>query len=411
MAHLSKRGPWFVARFSYLRKEYKKSLKTKDKEDAEAALHDVESRIHALRRGLRTVPPGIDPGNYIVWGDAAEESRANDRVVPGFDELVETYLEAHQHVKAESTIDGERIHLRNIRKHLGAAGTRPVDQIRHRDLENALLQRHRVVSGATVNKERRTLLTLFGWALRQDYLDASPAASLPVFEADSDGPPFRTVEEIEEILSRGDLDDIEVKDLWECLYLTQEEIGEILSLVKERAGCGFVHPIFMIIAYTGIRRGEMLRLRWLDVDFRRKVLTARSRKQSRQRKETSREIELHPELEAVLLQYRETRPRGKYVICSAEALTPLTKDQANNQFKQPLKGTRWERQMPSGKKKIVIGFHTFRHSFASNLAIQGVDQRIIDKWMGHQTEEMRKRYQHLFPKALSENIRKLSYST
>jgi integrase len=26
-----------------------------------------------------------------------------------------------------------------------------------------------------------------------------------------------------------------------------------------------------------------------------------------------------------------------------------------------------------------------------------VDQRIIDEWMGHQTEEMRKRYRHLLP--------------
>ena len=29
---------------------------------------------------------------------------------------------------------------------------------------------------------------------------------------------------------------------------------------------------------------------------------------------------------------------------------------------------------------------------------RGVDQRIIDEWMGHQTEAMRKRYRHLFPK-------------
>ena len=27
----------------------------------------------------------------------------------------------------------------------------------------------------------------------------------------------------------------------------------------------------------------------------------------------------------------------------------------------------------------------------------GVDQRLINEWMGHQTEEMRKRYRHLFP--------------
>jgi site-specific recombinase XerD len=40
-----------------------------------------------------------------------------------------------------------------------------------------------------------------------------------------------------------------------------------------------------------------------------------------------------------------------------------------------------------------------RHSFASNLAAKGVDQRMIDEWMGHQTEEMRKRYRQLIPSA------------
>jgi integrase len=43
---------------------------------------------------------------------------------------------------------------------------------------------------------------------------------------------------------------------------------------------------------------------------------------------------------------------------------------------------------------------------SSNLARAGVDDRIIDHFMGHQTEEMRRRYQHLFPeekrKALSQ---------
>jgi integrase len=52
----------------------------------------------------------------------------------------------------------------------------------------------------------------------------------------------------------------------------------------------------------------------------------------------------------------------------------------------------------------IRGFHVFRHSFASNLAAASVDQRIIDKWMGHQTEEMRKRYQHLFPDQQREAI-------
>jgi integrase len=54
-----------------------------------------------------------------------------------------------------------------------------------------------------------------------------------------------------------------------------------------------------------------------------------------------------------------------------------------------LRGTRWE---------VIRGWHVFRHSYASINACRGVDQRVIDADLGHQTEEMRKRYQHLFPK-------------
>ena len=46
---------------------------------------------------------------------------------------------------------------------------------------------------------------------------------------------------------------------------------------------------------------------------------------------------------------------------------------------------------------MVPGWHTLRHSFASICASRGIDQRLINAWMGHQTEEQQKRYQHLFP--------------
>lgn len=49
------------------------------------------------------------------------------------------------------------------------------------------------------------------------------------------------------------------------------------------------------------------------------------------------------------------------------------------------------------RELFKVGFHTYRHSFASNLAAAGVDQRLIDEFMGHTTEAMRKRYRHLFP--------------
>jgi integrase len=46
---------------------------------------------------------------------------------------------------------------------------------------------------------------------------------------------------------------------------------------------------------------------------------------------------------------------------------------------------------------VLHGWHLFRHSFCSNCAAKGIDQRIINAWVGHQTEDMVRRYRHLIP--------------
>ena len=146
-----------------------------------------------------------------------------------------------------------------------------------------------------------------------------------------------------------------------------------------------------------MRRGELLRLRWQDVDFERNYISAWSRKQSRQKTFTKRQIDLHPELKTHLMTWQRQRPNGQLVLSEGRAGEPLDVDRANRLFWQPMRKTSW---CLSGRRNwFKIGFHTYRHSFASNLAACGVDQRIIDEFMGHQTQEMRLRYRHLFPKA------------
>jgi site-specific recombinase XerD len=46
---------------------------------------------------------------------------------------------------------------------------------------------------------------------------------------------------------------------------------------------------------------------------------------------------------------------------------------------------------------VLRGWHVLRHSFCSNCAARGIDQRLINAWAGHQTEEVVRRYQHLIP--------------
>jgi integrase len=250
-------------------------------------------------------------------------------------------------------------------------------------------------------------MQFYKWVVRQGYLCASPAAALTPIKGGVDRPAFRTIAEIERTIKRGGLTDDEVLELWECLYLSPQEIAKLLIVVRANAAEDLSYLLHAIPAYTGIRRGEMLRLRWLDVDLDEDCITARSRKQSRTKTETVRRIDLHPELKKDLVALRSKRLKGQYVVCDARALEPLSNDRANRCFWQPLNGTEW--CLSKKRHWYKIGFHSYRHSFASNLAALGVDQRVIDEWMGHQTEAMRKRYRHLFPKTRKSAIESLKF--
>jgi integrase len=376
MANLGKKGDLYVARFRYAGKEYKKSLKTTRIADAEGAMHAVERAIHGLTTGMLQIPPGVDPGDFILSGGTLKQAARRTQRVPALATLIDDYLAGQGH-KAPSTAYTEGVHLRNLKKKLGTKADAPADRIAHRDLESYLQARLKERSPSTVDKERTTIIQLFQWAVAHRHLDASPAAGLSPIQGDVELPPFRTVAEIESMIARGGLDMAGIDDLWDCLYLTPAEIADLLSTVRERADTDFAALLHAIPAYTGMRRGEVLRLRWSDIEFDQDHVIARSRKQSRRTVETSRRIDLHPELKQELLAWRERRPGGQFVVCTPGGLEPLDPDLANRCFWQPMRGTTW--CLRSKKNWFKIGFHTYRHSFASNLAARGVDQRIIDE--------------------------------
>ena len=57
-----------------------------------------------------------------------------------------------------------------------------------------------------------------------------------------------------------------------------------------------------------------------------------------------------------------------------EVAIPITADDAGTYFVLTVQGSKWA---------VLRGWHVLRHSFASNLAAKGVDQRFIDEFMGH----------------------------
>jgi integrase len=62
------------------------------------------------------------------------------------------------------------------------------------------------------------------------------------------------------------------------------------------------------------------------------------------------------------------------------------------------------RTLGGGKWKVVRGQRVLRHQVASCLAAAGVDRRIIDDILGHQSIEMQHRYRHLAPQVKSQAV-------
>lgn len=409
MATLACRNGTFIARFTFNGREYKRLLKTDNEVHAAAALRRIEDTIHWLTIGHKAVPGGVDAGDYIVSGGTlvTPPTVPKPRVVVTLDEAVAQYQDNLGHL-AESNRSTIGTHLRNFKKVMNRKVQLPLDHINGGDLHAYLQVRLKNRSSSTVSKERETLIQFFRWAERLEFLEESPANDLIPIKSSVDPSSFRTVAEIQAIHARGGLSKQEAWALWDCLYLGSEEIADILALVRERGKWDVSFMLHAIPAYSGMRRGEMLRLKWPDIEFDQNSLVARSRKQSRFLEETIRHIDMHPELRSLLLEWKDKRPRGQYVICHADSLEPLNPNDANKRFWQPLRHTNW--CLSSRKNRFKIGFHTYRHSFASNLASRGVDQRIIDAWMGHQTEVMRKRYRHLFPKDRRSAIESFSFT-
>jgi integrase len=221
--------------------------------------------------------------------------------------------------------------------------------------------------------------------------------------------PFKTWGQIETIIKRGKLKDEKAKDYWDCLFLDEGQVLELLDYVKKNAEHPFIYAAIAFAAFTGARRSEIMRSEIDDWDFDRGFVRIREKKGSKKKKTTFREVNIHPQLGKVMMDWFKLHPGGVRTIvvppnlprsrCKQDGPTPMTRNQAHGFFQRTLNGSKWQ---------VLRGWHVLRHSFCSNCARRSFPDTIIDEWMGHRgNEDVKKRYRHLFPsdkKAVMEKL-------
>ena len=382
-------------RFRHGGKAYFRSLNTKSQAEAEALCGRAESVIHAIDQGFLAVPDGEDPAEFILAGGKSIQPPAViDRPKSiTLAALFETYeRDLTPGSKESNSLVTERVHRRHLVGHFGAklaAGS-----LDHRTVQEYVNARaSKGVATKTLRLELGTLRMLWNWALSNGHV-ASP---LPwemrrlTFPKGTAREPFQTWEQIErkvEALRRArKLTPAREAALWECLYLSEAQVAACLEHVRGHAAHPFVHPMFAVCAYTGARRSEILRSERDDWDLAGGTVAIRQKKADTSRHITLRQVPIHPALSEIMRAWFRVHPGGPYTICT-ENQKPIGPRMGTKYFTAALKGSRWA---------VVPGFHCFRHSMASIMASRGVDQRVINEILGHSTEDMVKRYRHLFP--------------
>lgn len=166
-------------------------------------------------------------------------------------------------------------------------------------------------------------------------------------------------------------------------FLTSAESGRLLAHATDRRG----RPLILCALRTGMRAGELIGLRWEDVNLEKRILTVRrsivrgfvsSPKTNR-----IRHVPISVDLEEEL---RKIRSDQGYVFGYA-AERPLS-------YKAALKLLRRAGKQAGMRR---LGLHTLRHTFASQLAAEGIPLLAIQMLLGHSTIEMTQRYAHLAP--------------
>lgn len=261
----------------------------------------------------------------------------------------------------------------DLRNHIAPFfGESPLDRIAPEDIERYIAAKRGTLAIKTIRNHLGTLHSVFELGQRRGWCDRNPVKL-------ADRPVLRTTET-------------------RLRFLEPAELDALLAALYPDDAFGQIEPVlYLTAAMTGLRQGELLGLRWRDVDFSaRKVRVVspfvRGEFGDPKSEGSGRSV---PMAERVATALAELRERSAYshesdlVFCHPETGRPLDRSKLVRRFKDAL--------VRAGIHRIT--FHELRHTFGTRMAAAGTPLRTLQHWMGHADAKTTQVYAHYQPAA------------
>ncbi len=187
-----------------------------------------------------------------------------------------------------------------------------------------------------------------------------------------------------------------VPESGEIRFLTLDQVDLLVEHARPGEFQALDRTIFLAAAMTGLRKGELLALRWKDVDWtagriRVRQNYVRGEFGTPKSKRSTRSVPMADEVAGELDRlFRQSRWQGENDLVFAHPQTggPLPKPNVTRRMRAALK---------AAKLDTSHRFHDLRHTFGTMMAAAGVPMRTLQEWLGHRDLATTQRYADYAP--------------
>ncbi|TML00333.1 MAG: hypothetical protein E6G34_02280 [Actinobacteria bacterium] len=306
----------------------------------------------------------------------------NDVVVASADrhslgEVGERYVDHLEHVmeRKPSTIQDYRGYLKG---HLEPFfGDSPIDKIGPPKVASYLKRKRGAgLSSKTVQNHLNFLHGLFRYAIRRKWAQINPVGH--VDRPTKNRSPDRRIR-----------------------FLRVGELEAVVRAVPDDVLGRIEGALYLTAAMTGLRQGELLGLRWIDVDWQAaRIRVADNFTRGRLGSPKSHEARSVPMADRVaralelLFKASAYRSENDLVFCHPETGNPYDPNRLRERFYEAMRAAGMGHRVG---RNGGITFHALRHTFGTQMAAKGAPLRNIQEWMGHADSKTTEIYRHFAP--------------
>ncbi|MGD1045579.1 MAG: site-specific integrase [Bacteroidota bacterium] len=276
------------------------------------------------------------------------------------EEFKKEFLEYSSGVHSRKTF---RTHRTAFRELIRVEGNRPLQSIGIREIEHFLSKKKEEASEWSARKYYGSLAAAFEKAIHWELIKVNP---------------FRKIKKPKppEVMP---------------LFFSEDEFNTLLSSVHSKD----FRELCITALLSGLRLGELLALRWNDIDFYSKVIQVKNSETFTTKTRKNRIVPMSEELFRLLRDRKENIKNESMFVFHNEKGKPLKEQTISQQFKK---------HVINAGINNKLHFHSLRHSFATHLVKKGVPLFAIQKLLGHSTSKTTEIYSHLLPQQLHREV-------